>query len=281
MRLGNESCLFLVKEEDMPTLSLSIKYEKNGEAIVSPSELQALYFYGITIRDRSGKELEPAVWRHFILAAQKEIEKYLGIKIKKQIIQENLDFYNEEWRAWGYLPTTYQVVKPFRLAGFLGTVKQLEYPFEWLTSRKTNDGETYYRRVFLVPVQGGEVTTTAASVLYSGVLPSLGLNGWREIPNYWTIEYCTGFDTIPEDLLDVVGKLASLGIFNIAGDIALGQAALANYSLSIDGLSQSVGTTNSATNAAFGARIINYQKELKDSLEKLRAYYRGVGIISM
>ena len=125
------------------------------------------------------------------------------------------------------------------------------------------------------------MTTTAASVLYSGVLPSLGLNGWREIPNYWTIEYCTGFDTIPEDLLDVVGKLASLGIFNIAGDIALGQAALANYSLSIDGLSQSVGTTNSATNAAFGARIINYQKELKDSLEKLRAYYRGIGVISM
>ena len=56
---------------------------------------------------------------------------------------------------------------------------------------------------------------------------------------------------------------------------------MANYSLSIDGLSQSVGTTNSATNAAFGARIINYQKELKDSLEKLRAYYRGIGVISM
>ena len=265
----------------MPTLTLSIKYSKNGDSLMSPSEMQALYFYGITIQDRQGKDLEPRVWRHFLLAAQQEIEKYLGIKIKKQIIEENLDFYNDEWRSWGYLPTTYQVTKPFRLAGFLGTVKQLEYPTDWLTARKTNDGETFYRRIFLVPVQGGETATTGASILYSGVLPSLGLNGWDKIPNYWTCTYCTGFDKIPEDLLDVIGKLAALGIFNIAGDIALGQAALANYSLSLDGLSQSVGTTNSATNAAFGARIGQYYKEIKDSLEKLRGYYRGVGVISM
>ena len=265
----------------MPTLTLSIKYEKNGDAILSPSELQNLYFYGITIQDRSGKELEPYVWRHFVLAAQREVEKYLGIKIKKQVIQENLDFYNEEWRSWGYLPVTYPLVKPFRLAGFLGTVKQLEYPREWLTSRKTNDGETYYRRVFLVPVQGGEVTTSAASILYSGVLPSLGMDGWRDIPNYWTIEYCTGFNVIPEDLLDVIGKLASIGIFNIAGDIVLGQAAIANYSLSIDGLSQSIGTTMSAENSAYSARIKMYKDEIKDSLAKLRSYYRGVGVISM
>lgn len=265
----------------MPVLTLSIKYRKNTEAVLSPTELQSFYFYGITIRDRSGQELDSSVWRHFILAAQKEIEKYLGIKIRRQVIEENLDFYNDEWRSWGYLPVTYQVIKPFKLAGFLGTVKQLEYPSEWLTSRKTSEGETYYRRVFLVPVQGGEVTTTGASVLYSGVLPSLGLNGWREIPNYWTVCYCTGFDILPEDLLDIIGKLAAIGIFNIAGDIALGQSALANYSLSLDGLSQSVGTTNSATNAAFGARIINYQKEVKDSLEKIRGFYRGLGVISM
>ena len=132
-----------------------------------------------------------------------------------------------------------------------------------------------------MPVQGGEVTTSAASILYSGVLPSLGMDGWRDIPNYWTIEYCTGFNVIPEDLLDVIGKLASIGIFNIAGDIVLGQAAIANYSLSIDGLSQSIGTTMSAENSAYSARIKMYKDEIKDSLAKLRSYYRGVGVISM
>jgi len=262
-------------------LTLNIRYNKNGDALLSPLELQTLYFYGITIQDRSGRELEPSVWKHFILAAQKEFEKFLGIRIKKQIIAETLDFYHDEWKQWGYMPVTYPVVKPFSLTGFLGTVKQLEYPFEWLTARKTNDGETFYRRIFLVPVQGGQVSTEGASILYSGVMPSLGMNGWREIPNYWTACYCTGFDIIPEDLLDMIGKLAAIGIFNVAGDIVLGQAAIANYSLSLDGLSQSVGTTMSAENSAYSARIKMYKDEIKGGLQRLRAYYRGIGVVSM
>jgi hypothetical protein len=265
----------------MPALTLESKYRKNEDLIMSPGEIKSLYFYGITIQDRSGKEMEDDVWRHYILAAQREIEKVLGIKLKKQIITENLDFYADEWRQWNYIQTTYPVVKPFKLTGFLGTVKQLEYPSDWLTSRRTSDGETYYRRIFTVPVQSGQITIEGVSMMYSGVLPSLGMNGWNTIPNYWTVEYCTGFSVIPEDLMDVVGKLAAIGPFNIAGDIALGQAALANYSLSLDGLSQSVGTTNSATNAAFGARIIQYNKEIKDSLQKLKNYYRGIGMASM
>lgn len=265
----------------MPILTLDFKYHKGEDLVLSPSELQSLYLYGVTIQDRSGKELSLETYRHFIGAAQGEIEKYLGIKLNRQIIRENLDFMGDEFREFGYMQTTYPVVKPLKLTGFLGQVKQLEYPTQWLSSRKTSDGETYYRRIFLVPAQNAEVSATGVSVLYSGILPNVGMFGMRYIPNYWCAEYCTGFEKIPQDILDVVGKLASIGIFNIAGDIALGQAALANYSLSIDGLSQSIGTTNSATNAAFGARIINYQKEIKDSLSKLRSFYRGVGIVSM
>lgn len=265
----------------MPVLSLDFKYRKNEELVLSPQEMQMLYFYGVTIQDRSGKELSKEVFRHFILAAQKEIEKFLGIKLKKQKITESLDFFGDEFRSWGYIQTTYPVNQPLKLVGFLGQVKQLEYPSQWLSSRKTSDGETFYRRIFIIPTQSATVEMSGVSMLYSGVLPNVGMAGYQHLPNYWHAEYITGFDVIPQDIIDVVGKLAAIGIFNIAGDIALGQAALANYSLSIDGLSQSVGTTNSATNAAFGARIINYQKELKDSLEKLKSYYRGVGCLSM
>lgn len=34
-------------------------------------------------------------------------------------------------------------------------------------------------------------------------------------------------------------------------------------------------------NAAFGARIIQYYKDIKDSLAKLKSYYRGIGVASM
>lgn len=265
----------------MPVVTYSFKYNKDRDLCMSPQELLETYFYGITIQDRSGKSLSTEVHRHFIKAAQSEVEKYLGIKLTKQIIRENLDFMGDEFKAWGYIQTTYPVCKPMKLTGYLGQVKQLEYPDQWLSSRKTSDGETYYRRIFLVPAQNAEVSATGVSVLYSGIMPNIGMTSMSFIPNYWYAEYCTGFDKVPQDILDVVGKLASLGLFNIAGDIALGQAALANYSLSIDGLSQSIGTTNSATNAAFGARIINYQKEIKDSLNKLKSYYRGIGCVAM
>ena len=261
--------------------TLGIKYRKNGESVLSPSEMQALYFYGITIQDRSGTELGNDVYSFFLKAAQSEIEKYLGIKLKKQVILENLDFYGDEFRQFGFISTTYPVVRPFRLVGFLGQVKQLEYPKQWLCSRLTSDMETFYRRIFIVPTQSAVVEMTGESMLYSGVLPNLGMMGYKTLPNYWNVEYCTGFEKIPFDIIDVIGKLAAIGIFNVAGDIALGQSALASYSLSIDGLSQSISTTNSATNAAFGARIINYQKEIKDSLSKLKTYYRGIGCTSM
>lgn len=265
----------------MSILSLDIKYNKNSGLVLSSSELQALYLYGIRIQDRSGKDLPEETFNFFIASAQAEIEKYLGIKLIKQIYTESLDFYVDEFKSFGFIQTTYPVVKPFSLTGYLGQVKQIEYPKQWLSSRLTSDRETYYRRIFIVPTQTATVQTSGVSILYSGVMPNIGMLGFNTIPNYWSVEYCTGFDTIPRDIVDVVGKIATIAILNIAGDIALGQAALANYSLSLDGLSQSIGTTSSATNAAYGARILTYYKEIKDALSKLKPYYRGIGVASM
>lgn len=265
----------------MPLLSLQFKYRKNEELVLSPVELQNLYFYGITIQDRSGKELSLETYRFFIQAAQKEIEKYLGIKLRRQIYTESLDFYGDEFRSFSYIQTTYPVVKPFKLAGFLGQVRQLEYPSVWLSSRTSTDNETFYRRVFVIPTQSATVEVNGVSMLYSGIMPNIGMLNWQNIPNYWNVTYCTGFMIIPHDIIDVIGKLASIGIFNVAGDIVLGQAALANYSLSIDGLSQSIGTTMSATNAGYGARILQYRTEIKDALKRLGSYYRGIACSSM
>lgn len=65
------------------------------------------------------------------------------------------------------------------------------------------------------------------------------------------------------------------------GDIVLGTAGVANMSLSLDGLSQSIGTTASATAAAYSARIIQYMKEIKESLSQLKGVYRGIALTSI
>lgn len=80
---------------------------------------------------------------------------------------------------------------------------------------------------------------------------------------------------IPADLLQAIGYKASLLPLDIAGDLIAG-AGVANKSASLDGLSASVGTTSSATNSGYGARVLQFERELKGLLPALRARYRAV-----
>lgn len=59
---------------------------------------------------------------------------------------------------------------------------------------------------------------------------------------------------MPMDLINLTGKLATFGPLGIAGDLILG-AGIAAQSIGVDGLSQSISSTSSATNAGYGARI--------------------------
>jgi len=72
----------------------------------------------------------------------------------------------------------------------------------------------------------------------------------------------------------VIGKLAAINIFHQLGDIILG-AGIASQSLGIDGLSQSISTTSSATNAGYGARITGYLADLKQARVDLKNKYDG------
>ena len=85
---------------------------------------------------------------------------------------------------------------------------------------------------------------------------------------------------IPADIKRAIGYKASLLPLDIAGDL-IGGAGVANYSVSMDGLSQNLGTTSSATNAGYGARVLQFERELKKLLPALRARYRSINFGSI
>jgi hypothetical protein len=87
-------------------------------------------------------------------------------------------------------------------------------------------------------------------------------------------------DRFPIDLKELVGKIASFPALNIAGDL-LGGAGIASQSISIDGLSQNFNTTSSATNAGYGARLIQYRQEIKDWVPTMQKYFHGVKIMAV
>ena len=85
---------------------------------------------------------------------------------------------------------------------------------------------------------------------------------------------------VPADIKRAIGYKASLLPLDIAGDL-IGGAGVANYSISLDGLSQNLGTTSSATNSGFGSRVLQFERELKKLLPALRARYRSLNFGSI
>ena len=100
------------------------------------------------------------------------------------------------------------------------------------------------------------------------------------LPQLYELTYTAGFETgqVPTDILDLIGMFAAIGPFHIFGDLIAG-AGIATVSLSMDGLSQNIGTTSSATNSGYGARVGNYLKEIKEQVPHLRKYYKGIRMV--
>lgn len=260
----------------MGSITLKCPFKQN-EIIMSPEEMLEIYFYGIKLVAQDGKVISNEMMRFYMTSATEEVENMLDIKLIPQVIEESQDFWLDEWASWGYIKVSYPIKKAHKLSGFINDVKQIEYPTEWLSSKKTSDGKMYFRNLYLVPTNG---TATSSSVVFSGITPHLGFFGNNHIPNYWNIIYCTGFDKMPADLLNFVGKLAAINVFHILGDIILG-AGIASQSIGIDGLSQSISTTSSATNAGYGARVTGYLADLKLMLPRIKAYYKGFNMTSL
>lgn len=89
-------------------------------------------------------------------------------------------------------------------------------------------------------------------------------------------------DEYQTPIRDTIGKLAAIHALDIAGDLLIG-AGIASRSLSMDSLSESIDTTQSAMYAGYSARIIErYLKDLNGQsaaqpglLDKIRSFYHG------
>lgn len=105
---------------------------------------------------------------------------------------------------------------------------------------------------------------------------------YDDYPDAYYIDYDAGFETADHlkkmypELFTVVGKLAAINMLADYGDGKT--AAVASSSLSLDGVSESLSTTLSATSAAFGARILQYQKDLSIFYKNNKNKYAGIQI---
>ena len=99
-------------------------------------------------------------------------------------------------------------------------------------------------------------------------------------PDAYFIDYDAGFKTVDhfqaqwKELFTIVGKLAAINMLSDYGDGKT--AAVASSSLGLEGISESLSTTLSATSAAFGARILQYKRDIADFYKNNKNKYSGM-----
>jgi hypothetical protein len=96
----------------------------------------------------------------------------------------------------------------------------------------------------------------------------------RDMQRIYLLDYETGYTNcqdVPDEFRNIIKKTAACTLMNIYGDGR--SAAIASQSVSLNNVSESISTTQSATNAMFGARIIQYQKEIREWYKNNKAKY--------
>jgi hypothetical protein len=267
-----------------------ILHESQGSAdsssVITVEELKTFYLFGLDLTDDAGNEMPDTLYQHFIDSAIDWVEKKLDIAIApKSITEERHDFYRDDYNSYIFLEANlFPVIHVEEVRFVLPSEEEIyNFDIDWIHLQREAG------QINIVPGAG------SASTLLMGAaghwLPYIyGRN--KFIPDAFRIKYKAGFgtptsnfsgvadprlDCLPKALKDVVGMIASFGPLNIAGDL-LGGAGIASQSIGIDGLSQSFNTTSSATNAGYGARLVQYNKQLKDMIPTLIRYYKGLRI---
>jgi len=252
----------------MGQLTLDCSFNKNT-VLFSAQDIRESDFYGIAFNAPNYPDMTDDVIEGYVDMATDYFENELGIKILKQVVTETVDYDYTASMQYGFLKVRNPIGAVIGIKGGMNTQK-FGVPNQWIVVKTPDKVENRLRTIHFVPMNG------TFTYIFSSMYLAPFYNS-QKVPDFWEITYCTGFDVVPEYLMYCVKTLATIPLFNIFGDIILG-AGLASFSLSLDGLSQSLSTTNSSTNAGFGARVLNYTKELKTAIAHLKGVYKGVSI---
>jgi hypothetical protein len=242
-------------------------------SIISVEELKEIYLFGLDLTDDSGNPIPDSVYEHYIKSAVTRLEKTLDIRLLPiTISKEPHDYIREEFLQFMYL-----FLYEYPVISVEGMT--LEFPTN-NTIMTVDLADIHLRKesgqLQVVPNLNSNYAFIFTNSSF-GVLPYYQLFT-RAIPDFFRVSYTAGLDPIPDDVKDLIGKIASFGPLNIAGDL-IGGAGIASQSLSIDGLSQMINTTSSATNAGYGARLLQYGREIKEVIPELRRYYKGLRMV--
>ena len=243
----------------------------NSDLLIDADFVKNVLLFGVSLKDDDGNTMSDFLIEFYIRSAQQWMERELQILLHPTVVlAETHDYLMQDYINFGFIKLTHLPVRRV-------TAIRMKFP---VSSTSITWDDSWYK----VDARNGMVNLVPTAGSFSTILMGQGgsflpllYQSTMSIPGIIEVDYEAGFEAgqCPPDILEIIGMKAALGPLNIAGDLIAG-AGIANTSISLDGLSQSIGTTSSATNAGYGARIIQYLKQIDKAMPMLRMAYRGI-----
>lgn len=244
--------------------------------VLTISDLKEVFLFGLDLTDDAGNPFPDAMFEWGIRSALAFLERRLDVRIKKTVFtNERYDYYRGDYLYWTIIKLRESpVISVERVAvTWPSNTEVITFPDDWIQLRQD------VGQVNVVPTSG---TLSQVFLTAGGSFLPLLATGRNFVPNILELDFTAGFPNgeVPQEIRDTVAKLAAFAPLNVAGDLIVG-AGIASKSISMDGLSQSINTTSSATNAGYGARLVQYEKELKRTIPVLERYYKGLRLTAL
>ena len=248
---------------------LKLQHKVDAGLAMNADEFRAIFMSGIPIESFQKYQIRNEQIEQIIKQNQALIENDLEIRISKQIIEESRDYERRRFHEWGYISVFYNINAIIKIEGRLNESKVSTIDINLINFKKQID---QFRNIYFV-------APNFATLFYNSSMLYLYMTS-EFIPNFWFFRYVSGFNEIPEDLFDFVGKKALYNLYNLIGNILL-PFGVTSSSKSIDGLSQSTSLTRSASSHLFSAAQKQLMDEFQYSLPILRTKYRGIAVMRM
>lgn len=286
---------------------------------LTPEAIKASMFGVKVVDPNTGNEMGDSFYTYAIETAISKVETELDIVILPRVVTEHKDYNYAEYSSYMFLHAKAKPILQVETLGLEanGSYKR-NYPSEWWKVYN-RPGHIQVASAPLYGAisgnMGGGIATFSGGASFGGFdggyggrlqggLSSLpngsSLGGYKpnpvsggnqnSYPQLIHVSYIAGMLPqrragvteeweMPTLLNELIIKMASKQIFQQWGRLVV-PMGVSSKTLTIDGISESVSYTSSATNGAIKSEIGQLDEDIADGLNKLRGYY-GNGFISV
>ena len=251
--------------------------------IITPDDIRYTYLWGTDFKATNGSDFTDEQIQWFIDAGLEEMERALNISIRKRRIkstmtieQDNLeakkdydieealyDFKFAKIQRYGMIQTKHRPILRATKCTMINRGANNEPDYVNLLPSITLDKKNGVIKFLSRPYKPSDTWNNISTAI-----SRYGSETWNN-HLFYAIDYEAGYETsddVPKDLRQRIGEMIAIAMLNIIGDGLM--SGFSSSSLSMDGVSESFSSTQSATSAYFGARIAVYQKEVQEYIQQ-------------